>query len=106
MMGKFGWSYPPGCSGPPYDYEGPCEVCGKSVDDCTCPECPVCSDIGNPDCYEKHGLIRTQEQIEAFAEFERIEKEYLEAEKKWAEQMTKDLEERDGYSKLDEHIDD
>src|ERR1700720_3365653 len=51
----FGWSYPPGCSGPPDD-EGPCAVCGNGVDDCTCPECPICKTIGDPHCYRQHGL--------------------------------------------------
>lgn len=60
----FGWSYPPGCSGPPEDYQGPCEVCGKDTDNCICPECPTCQSYGDPACYEKHGLVRTQEQIE------------------------------------------
>lgn len=60
----FGWSYPPGCSGPPDCDEGPCDVCGRSVDDCICPECPVCQTHGDPACYENHGLTRTQEQID------------------------------------------
>lgn len=62
-MGIFGWSYPPGCSGPPdYDDE-PCEVCGEHVDNCVlCPCCPVCGDYGNKDCYLDHGMRRTEEQ--------------------------------------------
>ena len=63
-MGIFGWSLPPGCSmrdiDPP---EGPCAVCGKSVDDCICPECPECGGVGDATCYEQHGLTRTPEQI-------------------------------------------
>lgn len=62
MRSIFGWSYPPGCSGPPDEYEGPCEVCGQHVDDCICPECEVCATYGDPDCYIKHGLRRTEEQ--------------------------------------------
>lgn len=58
----FGWSYPPGCSGPPDDDEGPCEVCGLAVDDCICPECLVCGAYGDPYCYLEHGLRRTEEQ--------------------------------------------
>jgi hypothetical protein len=57
----FGWSYPPGCSGPPEYPEG-CEVCLSSVDDCECPECSICGEQGNPECYEKHGLDRSLEQ--------------------------------------------
>lgn len=34
----------------PYDEEHFCEVCHKSEYDCTCPECPECSEHGNPKC--------------------------------------------------------
>ena len=69
-MSIFGWSYPPGCSGPPDDYEGPCEVCGNTVDRCTCPECPVCGCCGDPSCYVDgskdagHWLVMSPEQRE------------------------------------------
>lgn len=63
MHSKFGWSYPPGCSGPPNGCEGLCDVCGCSIDDCLCPECPECGEYGNPHCYQNHGLVRTPEQI-------------------------------------------
>lgn len=62
-MSIFGWSYPPGCSGPPEDSIGPCECCGQAVYDCECPECPVCSEFGNPKCYHDHGLLYAMEQI-------------------------------------------
>jgi hypothetical protein len=56
-MGKFGWSYPPGCNSVPGDEpEPPCEVCGQFVDYCICPECPVCGEIGNPACYQEVDL--------------------------------------------------
>lgn len=60
-MGRnvFGWSYPPGCSGPPDHDEGPCEVCGLAVDDCKCVECPECSEFGNPRCYGTHLPMRS-----------------------------------------------
>lgn len=35
--------------------EGPCEICGKSVDDCICPECPTCGSQGDPKCYRERG---------------------------------------------------
>jgi hypothetical protein len=54
-MSKFGLSYPAGCNGPPDDHLDPgCEVCGVSVSNCECPECPVCGEQGNPDCLGKH----------------------------------------------------
>ena len=40
--GIFGWSYPPGCSGPPDDGpEPPCQMCGELEGKCKCPECTV-----------------------------------------------------------------
>lgn len=60
----FGWSYPPGCSGLPDD-ETPCPICGLFGDKCICPECPICFSFGDPHCYEHHGLVRSQEQIES-----------------------------------------
>jgi len=57
----FGWSYPPDCSGPPDDEpEPPCEVCGKPVMKCQCPECPKCGNWGDPKCYENHGLKKDE----------------------------------------------
>lgn len=71
-MGIFGWSYPPGAASDPFapynQEEGPCEVCGKDVDDCICPECPVCGTQGDPGCYKTHGLKRSEEQIRSHAE--------------------------------------
>lgn len=61
-MGIFGWSYPPGCNGTPYDENHPCDVCGNIEDDCICPECPVCGDFGNSACYIEHGMKRSDEQ--------------------------------------------
>jgi len=61
-MGIFGWSYPPGCSGPPDDEENPCEVCGEWPDTCICPACSICGDYGNRYCYFQHGMKRTEEQ--------------------------------------------
>lgn len=45
-MSLFGWSYPPGCSGPPEEIEFPCAICGHMPEDCTCPECGECSSQG------------------------------------------------------------
>jgi hypothetical protein len=70
----FGWSYPPGAANDPnapynQDDDGPCAVCCKCVTDCICPECPVCSETGNPKCYlEEHGLKLTREQAISRAE--------------------------------------
>ena len=49
----------------PYYEEGPCECCGKPVDDCICPECSVCGQYGNPKCYKEHGLKYSAEQVES-----------------------------------------
>lgn len=69
-MGIFGWSYPPGCSCTPFDGPDYCEVCENLVDDCICPECKVCEEVGNPSCYDEkskhyHGMILNDEQKEA-----------------------------------------
>ena len=69
-MGIFGWSYPPGCYGLPWDDNFFCEICGARDDsDCVCPECPECSSIGDPLCYKDHGLVRSQEQTDAYAKY-------------------------------------
>ena len=49
-MGIFGWSYPPGCHGTPFDEPCFCSICLHDVEDCVCPECPVCGEQGNPKC--------------------------------------------------------
>lgn len=50
-----GWNMPPGCYSVPGDEPCFCEMCGRSVDndECICPECPKCGEIGNPDCYTR-----------------------------------------------------
>lgn len=48
-----------------YDADLRCEVCFEFVDDCICPECPVCGVTGDPHCYIWHGLDFTPEQLEA-----------------------------------------
>lgn len=51
MKGIFGWSYPPGCSGPPEE-DTICQVCGRDAEvpaedgGCGCPECPTCHSCG------------------------------------------------------------
>ena len=55
-MGIFGWSYPPGCSGPPDD-DIYCAVCCLIDGNCICFECEICGEAGNPDCYvDKNGI--------------------------------------------------
>jgi len=57
-------NYPPGFNGHfPWDDPYFCEVCGNDADnDCICPECPECGDYGNPECYQKHGLVLNKYQ--------------------------------------------
>lgn len=50
---------------PPEYPEFPCEVCGLDPLQCECPECAVCGVIGDPDCYDYHGLARPQEKPNA-----------------------------------------
>lgn len=62
MRGIFGWDYPPGAGNDPMapwnQEDPPCEVCEQDVDSCTCPECPVCQTVGDPICYQQHGLSK------------------------------------------------
>lgn len=52
-MSIFGWSYPPGCNGTPFDDDDEtCEVCGaRDLDKCVCPTCRECGQQGDPACY-------------------------------------------------------
>jgi len=75
MRSPFGWSLPPGCTARMIDeaagVDQPCAVCCRPVDDCVCPECPVCGAQGDPACYadpprvEGHGMRLTREQAVA-----------------------------------------
>lgn len=69
-MSKFGWSYPPGCSGPPEDDHSDCLVCGGNVYEedpelggCICEECPQCGAYGDPNCYDNHGMFLSIDQV-------------------------------------------
>lgn len=51
-----GFNLPPGCTYKMLDDamgvdSGPCECCGEAPEQCFCPECPQCSEQGNPFCY-------------------------------------------------------
>ncbi len=75
MRNLVGWSYPPGAANDPnapwnQADEGPCDVCGKPLDDCICPECPHCQANGDPQCYVPGtcgGLILSAAQAESLA---------------------------------------
>jgi hypothetical protein len=62
-----GWNLPPGCTTRMIDEAAGvydiCDCCGKGVEDCICPECPTCSEYGNPKCYKEHGLKFNREQL-------------------------------------------
>ena len=66
----FGWDLPPGVTQRHIDEafggdEGPCQCCGHDPADCICPECPICGEQGNPDCYKnhKHKIAFNREQL-------------------------------------------
>lgn len=81
-MSIFGWSLPPGCGTlPGEEDEAPCEVCGQFVDDCICPECPVCASHGDPECYTQHGMIRSADQVKGRAELDAEYQRQAEADK-------------------------
>jgi hypothetical protein len=80
-MSKFGWSYPAGCSGTPYDDEGPleCPVCGKpnADEESGEPIYPESPDCCSAECAHTYaGQLREQAQAEAefAAELERQDK--------------------------------
>lgn len=53
------WNLPEGASldpRAPWNQVEICLLCCKHFDDCDCPECPVCGEVGDPDCYVDHGL--------------------------------------------------
>ncbi len=93
-MGKFGWSLPPGVTNrmidEAYGTDEPCEICGQNPDgDCLCPECPECGGVGDPGCYDKHGLVRTQEQIDSLRTAEDDWKAENEAEAEYWKEKSK-----------------
>jgi len=45
-----------------------CQVCGVSVDDCDCPECPRCGSTGDPECYTVHGLEPAHDSIHSLCQ--------------------------------------
>lgn len=64
---SFGWSYPAGCSGTPYDDDPPCEMCGEYPDNgCECPECPVCGEFGNANCHKEGHMPHPENTIKGF----------------------------------------
>jgi hypothetical protein len=70
MMANFGWSYPPGCTGTPFDEDYPCEICGQFDDKCCCPICWLCGSVGDIFCYKEHGLFMMAYQVESLAAME------------------------------------
>lgn len=87
-MGVFGWSLPPGVTTlPGEEDEGPCEVCGHSVDSCICEECPVCGEYGNTLCYLEHDMVLSPEQIKGLeAVIDYYAEEKLSMEEYWEEE--------------------
>lgn len=98
-MGAFGWSLPPGCGTLPGEEDCPCEVCNGNPDTvdtkkfgaCVCPECKVCGEYGNPQCYELApggcGLQKSPEQIAQFVYFNTL----------WIEQGRREAEAEESF---------
>lgn len=53
-MGTYDNAFGGALHDPMFDAEEGCDVCWRYVDDCICPECPVCGEHGNPKCYGTH----------------------------------------------------
>jgi hypothetical protein len=121
-MSIFGWSYPPGAENDPnapYNQtdDGPCDVCGQSLDTCICPECPICQSVGDVRCYDDtedrvffdgkwevvekdytpHGLIRSFAQVALRLEAERLEAEQAEADNLLWDELAKEWKEQDEH---------
>lgn len=61
---------------PEYDLAVLCAVCGQDAeaeDGCSCPECPRCTVVGDPDCYQQHGLKPANNSVQSFCEHVGIE---------------------------------
>lgn len=82
-----GFNLPPGVTVsmlPGNEPVGPCDVCAgdpealidapKAV---SAPECPECGAWGDPQCYENHGLVRTEGQILNRAKYEAEQQEEM-----------------------------
>lgn len=41
-----------------------CQMCGHNPGSCVCEECTECGQVGDPECYVKHGMVETDEQIQ------------------------------------------
>lgn len=54
----------------PPEYDDPCicEVCGASTDDCDCPTCAKCGEVGNAKCYQDHGLAPAGDSVQSFVD--------------------------------------
>lgn len=97
-MGKFDSYFdPPECD------PGPCLCCAGEFEDCGCPECPVCGSIGDPKCYEQHGLVYEQWQIENKKHYEAMMAKEAEEEAKAIESiMEQEKQAAEWYSKIQE----
>jgi hypothetical protein len=42
----------PSCGAAMGTLERPCEICGKKIDACQCPECPLCGQVGDINCVD------------------------------------------------------
>ena len=100
-MGLFGWSLPPGCGTLPGEEPvPPCEVCGRDPEGssleggCICPECD-CGEVGNPKCYEEHGLIRTPEQTQSRQQMDDLIEDDIQADKAYFEMIEKESSEHE-----------
>lgn len=69
-----------------------CEICGGNVDldECICPECPVCGVVGDYICYKKHGLVVSDEQKENKERLIKLEQEQARLEDEYFEMIYKE----------------
>lgn len=54
---------------PEYDMESACLTCRKLENDCDCPECPECSCIGDPHCYETGHMKPLPDSVQSLVDY-------------------------------------
>jgi hypothetical protein len=54
---------------------------------CICPECDVCTEVGNPKCYPAHGLVMDILQIFGAVNLWKVTLEEIAAEQKFYAEM-------------------
>jgi hypothetical protein len=100
-----GFNLPPGVSTLPGEEPYFCDVCYSTEDECVCPECKVCGEVGNADCYTEfnnmkdesrhplHFMELTEEQRATRERNEELMQEEAAADREYCNQQIQAMEE-------------